>query len=290
MVDKSFSMNPQKKNFIFTIIGLAACLPASATSVVIGDHFDDSTVTGWAGQGNTRTFSAQNITETGTILSSEVVATQTNTHRGIVSSTSFNPDAEAGGFSMRFSVSSISGTPGANGYFIGAVGDDSVFFRDASTSNFGLTFYGQDARTASLGGFGINFGDNNGSAPSDFLLGNSNAQGDVQLTSFQDGFDASFTANPLGWSYSIDGLNDAAGTPTAFAGTGTWADAGTDFATQFGADDSWFATASLQNVAANTHTSSYDQITVTTLSAVPEPSTAGLLLIAATGLVRRRRS
>lgn len=264
----------------------AACLPAGATTTVIDDHFDDGTVTGWVSQGNGVAFSAHNLTETGTLLSSEVVPSASNANRGIVSTTSFDPDAESAGFSMTFNVSSITGTPGANGYFIGAVTDDSVFFRDGSALNFGLTFFGQNARTGSAGGFGINYGDNNGSSASDFIIANSDSQGDVQLASFQDGFTAFIVADPTTWSYSIEGLNTAAGAAVTFSDSGTWAAAGTDFATLFGADDSWFATASLQQVAAAAHTSSYDQIRVTT---IPEPSAALLVLLAAGMVFRRRR-
>ncbi|MGI9239423.1 MAG: hypothetical protein ACR2RV_01400, partial [Verrucomicrobiales bacterium] len=224
-----------KKLFLSLSFTAVTCLTAGATTVVIDDHFDDGVVTGWIGQGNTRTFSAQNISETGTIISSEVIPTQTNTHRGIISTDSFDPDAESGGFTMRFDVSSVAGTPGANGYFIGGVTDNSIFFRDVSARNFGLTFFGQDARTGSQGGFGLAYGDNNGANPSDFLFANSDAQGDVQLASFQDGFNALVIATPTGWSYSIEGLSSVAGTAMAFSDSGTWAAAGADYATLFGA-------------------------------------------------------
>ena len=84
----------------------ASCLTAAATTTVIDDHFDDGTVTGWQSMGNNRTISAHNITETGSILTSEVVATQSDTHRGVVSTTPWDPSAESGGFSMTFVVAS----------------------------------------------------------------------------------------------------------------------------------------------------------------------------------------
>jgi hypothetical protein len=130
------------------------------------------------------------------------------------------------------------------------------------------------------------FGDNNGVAAADVLLGNSDAQGDVQFTSFADGFVADLAANPIGWSYNITGLNTAGGAGTTFSGAGTWAAAGTDFSTLFGADDSWFAMGSLQVVAATPHTVSYDLINVST---VPEPSTALFLLAGAGAFLLRRR-
>lgn len=133
-------------------------LQTIASTVVIDDHFDDGTVTGWMSQGNTRTFDAHNITESGSILSSEVLATQSNTNRAIVSEGTFDPGD--GGFGMSFVVTGIDGTPGANGFFAGAVSGNDIFFRDTSLINFGLTFFGQNARTASGGGFGLIYADN----------------------------------------------------------------------------------------------------------------------------------
>lgn len=278
MIFASTTSNTFRHCWTLTLLSLLTLgLQSAVATVVINDHFDDGTVTGWMSQGNARTFSAHNITESGTVLASEVVATQTNTNRGIVSTTSFDPAEAGGGFSMNFSVAGIAGMPGANGYFIGAVTDDSVFFRDGSARNFGLTFFGQDGRTGSGGGFGLAYGDNNGAGAADFMIANSDAQGDVELASFADGFDATFTVDLAGWSYAIDGLNTSAGAATSFADTGTWAAAGTDFATLFGGDDSWFATASLQQAAASAHTASYDRISVET---IPEPSSATFLFLA----------
>ena len=134
------------------IIGLAA--PAFATTVVIDDHFDDGTVTGWQSLGN-GLGATHNISETGSVLTSEVIATQpnNNTHRGVVSTTSFAPATAADGFSMTFVVASQGAlAPGANGMFLGVTSDSSTFFRTAPTSSFGLTFFGHAARTQSNGG------------------------------------------------------------------------------------------------------------------------------------------
>lgn len=261
-----------------------AIAPAAATTVVINDDFSDGTVTGWMSQGNGQGIDAHNITESGSVLVSEVVANQGNTNRGIVSVASFDPGSD--GFSMDFVVASVANTPGANGYFIGAVNGNDAFYRDADLRNFGLTFFGQNARTGSGGGFGLHYADNNGGAPSLHILGNSDTGGDVDLPSLQDGFSASVQTDTTGWSYSIDGLSTAAGVAQVFADSGTWADAGTDYATLFGADNSWHATGSFQFVPNATHTVSYDSITV---AVVPEPSSAFLALLAGGGLLFRRR-
>ncbi len=269
-----------------TMIALAATV--GATSVVIDDDFNDGVVTGWMGQGNTRTFSAHNISESGSVITSEVIPTQSDTYRGIVSTTSFNPSAEAGGFTMSFLVASQGPpAPGANGTFIGAVGANTDFFRNLD--NFGLTFFGTDSRTGSGGGFGLIYGDNNGTNPSDFVFGNSDAQGDVELASFQDGFSATIDANLSGWSYLITGLSNAAGTPATFSDSGTWTAAGTSFAALFAGDTSWFATGGSQGPGAAaglpTHSIAFDRITVTT---IPEPTPAILVVACLGGLALRR--
>ena len=228
---------------------------------IIDDDFDAPEVSGWVAQGNIRTFSTHNITQTDSVITSEVTATQTNTNRAIVSETSFEP-AATGGFSITFVADSVGGQPGANGYFIGLVRDKDLFFRDATNKNFGLAFYGQDPRTGSVGGFGLVYGDNNAANPAEFLLGNSDAQGDVDINSFFDGFTATINADPEGWSYEITGLLNSLAQDTVFTGSGTWAEAGTDFTTLFPPADSWFATASLQVVAATTYTIAFDRITL----------------------------
>ncbi|MDA7908256.1 hypothetical protein N9B19_05195, partial [Akkermansiaceae bacterium] len=73
------------------IITMAAGSLATA-QVILDDHFDDNTVTGWSSLGNSLG-ATHNISESGTTISSAVVATQANlnTNRGIVSATSFDP-------------------------------------------------------------------------------------------------------------------------------------------------------------------------------------------------------
>lgn len=240
---------------------LAVFFGTRSGSFLIDDHFDGETVSGWIGQGNGQTFSAQNIAQTNSVITSEVTATAANVNRGIVSEASFDPSA-SGGFTMTFEVESVSATPGANGYFIGLVRDNDVFYRDATTRNFGLTFFGIDARTNSFGGFGLGYGDNNGPTGAEFRFGNSDEQGDVDLNSFSDGFTAVVRVNPDGWSYEITDLQNAAGTETLFTGSGAWTDSGTDFDALFAPGDNWFATGCLQVVPVTTFSIGFDRISV----------------------------
>ena len=244
------------------VAAITAGLANAATAqIILDDHFDGAVVSGWIGQGNSRTFSAQNLTQAGSVITSEVVATQSNTNRGFVSTASFEP-AATGGFRMTFVADSVGTAPGANGYFIGLVRENNVFHRDASTKNFGLAFFGQDPRTGSSGGFGLVYGDNNVGDPADHQLGNSNAQGDVNLASFLDGFTAVVMVDATGWSYEITGLRNSGGTDTTFTGHGTWTAAGTSFGTLWPAGQTWHATGANQVAATTTHRIAFDRITV----------------------------
>ncbi len=270
---------------IFVTVGIT---PAFA-STILNDDFDDNTVTGWQSVGNGLAAN-HSFTESGSDLTSQVVATQpnNNTHRGIVSDASFDP-ANSGGFTASFVVTSQGvPAPGANGLFLGLTSDNGTFFRDASVSSFGLTLFGHPTRTLSEGGVSLVTNDigAGGSAAEGLILGANPSS--IQLASLQDGFNANFSADASGWSYLIDGVNDLGGASTTISESGTWADEGTDFATVFGGDSDWHALASNQGGATNnTHTLVIDRITVT---AVPEPSSSllgalGICLAAA----RRRR-
>lgn len=249
-------------NGCWTAIALIAFLASSGhAQTIIDDHFDGPEVSGWIGTGNTRTFDEQNITQEDSIITSEVVASQSNTNRGIVSEASFEPSA-TGGFTITFVAPEVGGNPGANGYFIGIVRDTDIFHRDPTTKNFGLAFFGQDPRTSSVDGFGLVYGDNNGSASSDFQLANSDDQGDVDRASFTDGFTAEISVTASGWSYEITGLLDLAGEEKTFSDEGTWDEAGTSFDELFPADDTWHAIGAIQVVAATTYSVSFDRITV----------------------------
>lgn len=262
--------------------------PTALSTVIINDHFDDGVVTGWASVGNPLGAN-HNITESGSSLTSEVIANQgnLNTHRGIASDANFDPASEAGGFSMTFVVNSQGAlAPGANGLFLGLTSDNATFFRTAPTQSFGLTFFGHPTRTQSTGGLSLVTNDlgAGGSATEGLILQAHPTS--VQLSSLQDGFTAVIGADPAGWSFSITGLNETGGTPTSFDGSGTWADAGSDYATVFGGDTSWHALVSNQgDPSNNTHTVVLDQISVTT---IPEPSSALLGGLGVLFAIRRR--
>ena len=91
-------------------------MAAASGGTLIDDHFDDELVTGWESIGNSLG-ATHNITESGTTLTSEVIATESNlnTNRGIINTTAFDPKADADGFTMTFEVTSQTGPePGAN--------------------------------------------------------------------------------------------------------------------------------------------------------------------------------
>ena len=253
----------ETKSLLTCAGAILASVSLSSAQIVIDDDFDVAEVSGWIGTGNIRTFSAQNTTQAGSVLTTEVIATQSNTNRGIASTASFDP-VESGGFTLTFVVDSVAQPPTVNGFFLGLVGDTSGFYRDGTTRNFGLTFYGTEARTNSFGGFGLNFGDNFGPTGAELRLGD----GDAQLASFLDGFTATIRADPLNWHFEITGLSDITATPIVFTGTGSWADAGTTSDALFGIDTSWHVVTSNQLAAVGTHSASFDRIR---LSAGAEP-------------------
>ena len=235
---------------LFTIAGQAT----GPGRIVIDDHFDDGFTGGWISQGNARA-TTHNISESGSVIVSEVISTQASSNRGIASTASFDP-LEQGGFSVTFIVDNVAQAPASNGFFLGLVGDNSVFYRDNTTRNFGLTFFGTESRSNSGGGFGLNFGDNFGSIGAGLRLAND----DALLTSFQDGFTATIQADLLNWSFEITGMRDPSGTPATFTGSGSWADTGDTFEALFGIDNSWHALTSNQRIDTGTHSAGFDRI------------------------------
>lgn len=234
-------------------------------SVILDDHFKNDDPSGWISQGNAIAANHA-ITEALSSIQSTVTALASNSNRGIASSLSFDPSAKDG-FSLTFVVDEVAQAPEVNGYFLGVVGDNSVFYRESSTRNFGLTFFGTESRTDSLNGFGLNFGDNFGATGAEVRL----FDGDVQLDSFLDGFTATMEANPLGWRLTLNGLASAAGVPIFIAESGTWSEAGTSFEALFGNDDSWYVVTSNQRLATGVHSTSFDRIRlVSGVEPVPE--------------------
>ena len=244
---------------------LGAC---AAGQIIIDDDFDDDVITGWQSLGNTLG-ATHAITESGSLLTSNVVASQgnLNTHRGIVSTTAFDPVTDgAGGFSMTFVVSSQGSlAPGANGMFLGLTSSDSVFFRTSPTSSFGLTFFGHATRTQSNSGVSLVTDDlGTGGSTVEGLILDSNPNS-IQLASFQDGFTATLHADPAGWSFEVSEINNSGGAPTTLSKSGTWAAAGTDYVSVFSASSSWRVLASNQGSPSNnTHTVVYNRITLST--------------------------
>ena len=233
--------------------------------VVLDDAFDDGTVSGWLSLGNSLG-ATHNLTESGGVLASEVIATQNNfnTNRGIVSTTSFAPALATEGFSVTFEVASQGAlAPGANGLFLGITSDRSTFFRTAPTSSFGLVFFGHASRTRSEGGVSVVTDDTgNGGAATEGLIIDSHP-GTIQLASFQDGFTATISADQLGWAFSVTGVSDPGGAPTTITGNGSWAEAGTDFGSVFDGAADWYVLASNQGDPSNpAHTTVYDRITL----------------------------
>ena len=161
-----------------------------------------------------------------------VTATGTNANGGLASIASFDPNTD--GIHVSFVITEVVGAPNANGFLVGVVDDNSVFHRTAN--NFGIAMFGQEPRTFSSDGFSLIAGDRNGSSESDFILDEGDA---VDMESFQDGFTVTISADPSGWSYKIEGLQDFDFEDKTFENSGTWADAGTTFDEIFGGDNEW---------------------------------------------------
>ena len=248
------------------LVGLFPIQPAEG-GTIIDDHFDDGTVTGWESIGNSLA-ATHHLTEGDSKLTSEVIGTDVNlnTNRGIVSTTSFDPAAEAGGFTMTFEVSSQAVLePGANGMFLGLTSSNETFFRLDGVSTFGLVFFGLPARTDSAGGVSLVTDDIGDGGPAvEGLILDANPDS-IELSSFQDGFSATVMANPEGWEFSVGGINDLGGTPITISKSGSWDEAGTDYASVFAAGDEWFVLASNQGLPPEAnHTVVYDQISLRT--------------------------
>lgn len=211
----------------FFAIGFACCAPLSAQNFV--DDFDSGDI-------NDRWLVQRNAVGTVEMKQEEghgvVTASTANANGGLASIASFDPLAD--GIYVRFVISEVIGGPNANGFLVGVVDDNAIFHRN--TNNFGIAAFGQEARTASAGGFSLIAGDRNGSNPSDFILDEGE---EVDRASFEDGFTVTLSADATGWSYVIEGLQDVDLVDQTFENSGTWADAGTSFEEIFGQDNEW---------------------------------------------------
>lgn len=249
---------------LFLLLGYSALTPGQT---IIDDSFDDNVVTGWSSIGNIL-LADHTITEQGTLLTSTVVGTEANlnTHRGIVSDTSFDPADLSSGFTLTFEVASQGETdPGANGLFLGLTSSDETFFRTEGVLSFGFVFYGLPSRTDSDFGVSLVTNDIGAGGPAAEGLILSPNPNTIELASLQDGFTAVVTADPNGWTFSVEGVNDLTGQPGDLSKSGTWADAGTTYQEVFGGASEWFVLASNQgNPVSDTHTVVYDRIALTT--------------------------
>ena len=247
-----------KKTAALLIVSIALFITATtalAQTTVVDDFVSADWESSWVIQHNNVGATAVSVSE----ADSEVVMMNTgsNQNGGIASIASFSPFDQ--GVRATFVLNNVIDpelgeftSPSANGLFMGVVANNGAFYRAAN--NFGLAFFGNEARTASGAGFGLVAGDKNGGAPSDFFLDN----GDLDLESFADGCTVSITANEAGWAYEIIGVADVDGVETTFANNGTWADSDTTFQEVFGDDTDWHVFVSCQRGGNVNH--SYDRI------------------------------
>jgi hypothetical protein len=238
-------------------------LPSASTQAQtrIADDFDDGEWESmWVVQSNS--VGSTELTEADGMIAD---LNSGNCHNGgIASIATFSPIDQGikATFVLNSVVSPETGDPartGANGLFLGVVGDNDAFFR--SKPNFGLVFFGNENRTHSAAGFGLISGDNNGGNPSDFIFDDH----DIDPDSFSDGFTAIITANEAGWSYEVIGLLDVDLVETTYSNSGSWADAGTTFQEIFGEDPDWHIAVSEQSCA-GTILTSYDRIELAPLA------------------------
>lgn len=242
---------------------------ATLSSILIDDHFDTAPPSNWTTQGNAIE-ARQNLVIADSVLVSSVNSAIANSNRGLASEFSFDP-AQNNGFSLTFVVDEIGQVPGANGFFLGIAGSNDVFYRDASTRNFGLTFFGIDTRTNSSTGFGLNFGDNFGATGAALRLD----QGTIALDSFLDGFTATLTVDRWGWKISLDGVIQAGGLNEPILRNGQWTDDNASFESLFGNAPSWHVVTSNQIAASGQHTVAFERIRLVSGSEPPPRITPG---------------
>lgn len=258
-----------QKKFYAAIVTTVAICTNGLSQVIIDDHFDDGVLSGWLSQGNTLG-ATHNLSENGTTLTSQVVASQgnLNTNRGIVSVTSFDPASSSGGFSMSFEVSGLGArAPGANGLFLGGTSSNSIFFRSGGVLSFGLVFFGHPTRSQSQGGVSLVTNDSGTGGPAaEGLILDANPN-TIQLASLLDGFSARITADSTGWAYSVSGITGLNGDAIIIDESGTWAEAGSNYALVFGGASDWYVLATNQgDPSLDTHTAIYDRITLESLA------------------------
>ena len=247
-----------------TFLMLSCSFQFATAQILLDDHFDDGDIAtggtngGFVEVGNTREADVE-ISESGSVATIEIFSVQTDPNKGIVSVENLDL-AGAGGFRATFVVDEVSDNRCCNGHFLGIADDNESFFR--SIKNFGFAFFGHAARTDSNDGFGLVINDI-GSPGAETIL----ASDDLDLDSYLDGFTASFTADPDGWSYEISDVDNFDGDPETFSDSGDWASAGLadSFYQDFFDDDEYVFVSSQINNGDQIH--SYDRITVESLGA-----------------------
>lgn len=244
--------DPNETSTILTVL-FSENIGSNGT-IVLDDHFDTSPPSNWGTQGNS-VAAQHNLIVSNSIMTSSVSSQNTESNRGLASEIPFDP-LQNNGFSVTFVVDEVGQAPTTNGFFLGIAGSKDVFYRDNTTRNFGLTFFGLESRTNSSQGFGLNFGDNFGPAGAEIRL----TQGGVQLASFLDGFTATLSADQLGWQLSLFNVTSANGSNEPILRTGLWADAGTSFQDRFGNDSSWHIVTSNQRTATGQHDVAFERI------------------------------
>ena len=247
---------------ILSILVLSCFLSSSRADILLDDHFDDGDIsTGGSNGGFVEIGNGQDadveISESGSTATIEIFSIQNNPNKGMVSLEPLDL-AGAGGFRATFVVNEVTDNRCCNGHFLGISDDNVTFFR--TIKNFGLAFFGLDNRTDSGDGFGLVINDN-GNPGAETIL----ASEDVELESYLDGFVASFTADPAGWSYEVSDVNDFDGEPTTFSDAGDWESAGLteSFYEDFFDDDEYVFVSSQIQSGDQIH--SYDRITVESL-------------------------
>lgn len=227
---------------VFWLLFLLFTSPSVLGQLVLEDGFDDANwESTWVIQHNAVGSTSVEVREGQLVMLNQ----RANQNGGVASKASFSPQDQGIQATFEFSGVYNPGSldmirPSANGLFMGVVANNGAFYRAAN--NFGLTFFGQESRTASAAGFGLVAGDRNGGGPSDHFFDD----GDLDLESFTDGCAVKIAADAEGWSYEITGVMDLDFAETTFSNSGKWADAGTSFDEVFGDDSEWHIFVSCQ--------------------------------------------
>jgi hypothetical protein len=242
------------------LVLLWTCAPSVVAQVIIDDDFNDGGIEtggtngGFVYVGNPQATDVA-LLEEDSIATVEMIPIASWGNKGMTSISSFDATSLPE-FTATFVVDNVSPRPAGNGQFLGITDDGETFYR--LTKNFGFVFFGMQSRTNSSRGFSLAINDSYARSGAEHVLASEVAD----LDSYLDGFTASFTVRPSGWSYEVTGLAVLDFVPTTFADEGTWLDSGLD--ANFYAD--FFDEAEHVTVSAHTNNleliHSYDRITL----------------------------